>query len=231
MISLIIPFFNEETELPGLVEDLDRFEDAKKELIKEYIFINDCSTDNSIDVLNNKINDTRNLKNKTIKIFSNDKNSGWCKSLIKGYHLATQKYSLYIPGDGEAKITEFLNDFIYNDYNDVLIYQRKSMEGRPKSRILISILYKKILGLIFNLPNVDFNGLILIKTEIIKKIKLLSNSNFLRAELILKSRKMNCNIDYENYFILFPKKRYKSSSLNFIQLKKVIYDIFKYYLN
>ena len=38
-------------------------------------------------------------------------NLGWCKSLIKGYHLATQKYSLFIPGDGEARITEFLKDF------------------------------------------------------------------------------------------------------------------------
>ena len=30
MITLIIPFFNEENELPDLVKDLDKFEEQKK---------------------------------------------------------------------------------------------------------------------------------------------------------------------------------------------------------
>ena len=79
------------------------------------------------------------------------------------------------------------------------------MIGRPKSRILISQLYKKILGIIFQLPNVDFNGLILIKSEIIKNFNLSSTSNFISAEIILRSRKAKYNIDYENFFISFQK--------------------------
>ena len=228
MITLIIPFFNEENELPDLVKDLDKFEEQKKKIILEYIFINDCSTDNSINILNSEILSSNSLKNKDIKIISNDKNLGWCKSLIKGYHLATQKFSLYIPGDGEAKVTEFLKDFELDETKDVIVYQRKSMVGRPKPRVYISQLYKKILGFLFKLPNVDFNGLILIKSKIIKSINLISNSNFISAEIILKSRKINCNIDYNNYFFLFPKNKYKSSSLNFTQLQKVIHDMIKY---
>ena len=107
MITLIIPFFNEEKELTDLIKDLDKFEKKKKKLILEYIFINDCSTDNSIDILNSEISNSKFLKEKNIKIISNQMNLGWCKSLIKGYHLATQRYSLFIPGDGEARITEF----------------------------------------------------------------------------------------------------------------------------
>ena len=103
------------------------------------------------------------------------------------------------------------------------------MIGRPKSRILISQLYKKILGIIFQLPNVDFNGLILIKSEIIKNFNLSSTSNFISAEIILRSRKAKYNIDYENFFYLFPKNTYKSSSLNFKQLINVIYDMVKYF--
>lgn len=231
MISLIIPFFNEENELATLVKDLDKFEGIEKKIITEYIFIDDCSTDSSIKVLNNQIAKSKNLENKNIKILSNDKNLGWCKSLIKGYDFATQKYSLFIPGDGEARVTEFLKGFTLEEDKDVMIYQRKSMPGRPRIRVLISFLYKKLIGTIFNLPNVDFNGLILIKSKIIKKMKLLSDSNFISAEIILKSKKINCNINYDNYFFLFSKNRYKSSSLSFAQLKKVIYDIFKYHLN
>ena len=102
------------------------------------------------------------------------------------------------------------------------------MIGRPKSRILISQLYKKILGNI-SIANVDFNGLILIKSEIIKNFNLSSTSNFISAEIILRSRKAKYNIDYENFFYLFPKNTYKSSSLNFKQLINVDYDMVKYF--
>ena len=71
---------------------------------------------------------------------------------------------------------------------DVIVYQRKSMIGRPKIRVWISYLYRIILGFGFNLPKVDFNGIILIKSEIIKKLQLKSNSNFISAEIILRSK-------------------------------------------
>ena len=64
---------------------------------------------------------------------------------MKGYKLATQKYSLYIPGDGEARITEFLQNYRIDINTDVAVFQRKSMKGRPKIRVLISYLYKKII--------------------------------------------------------------------------------------
>ncbi len=230
MISLIIPFFNEESELPDLINDLEEFENKDHLLINEYIFINDSSTDKSIFILNRKIKETKFLKKKKIKIITNDVNMGWCKSLLKGYKLATQKYSLYIPGDGEARITEFLQNYRIDINTDVAVFQRKSMKGRPKIRVLISYLYKKIIGLIFNLPNIDFNGIILAKSEVLKKIELNSKSNFISAEIILKAKKNKFKINFDNYFFLFQKKKYKSSSLSFNQLKIVIIDLINFYL-
>ena len=64
MISLIIPFFNEESELPDLINDLEEFENKDHLLINEYIFINDSSTDKSIFILNRKIKETKFLKKK-----------------------------------------------------------------------------------------------------------------------------------------------------------------------
>jgi len=229
MISLIIPFFNEENELPELIKDFDIFEKNNKEIISEYIFINDCSTDNSLTVLKELLQSSSNLYNKKIIIFTNSINSGWCKSLNKGYDLATQKYSLFVPGDGEARITEFLKDINFQENRDVIVYQRKSMSGRPRIRVWISYLYRIILGFGFNLPKVDFNGIILIKSEIIKKLQLESNSNFISAEIILRSKMMGCYIDFNNYFSLFPKNKYKSTSLSFFQLKKVIFDLLRMY--
>lgn len=229
MISLIIPFFNEENELSELIKDFDIFESSNKKIILEYIFINDCSTDNSLTILKELLQGSSNLNKKNIIIFTNSINSGWCKSLNKGYDLATQKYSLFVPGDGEARITEFLKNINLQENRDVIVYQRKSMIGRPRIRILISYLYRIILGFVFNLPKVDFNGIILIKSEVIKKLQLKSNSNFISAEIILRSKMMGYYIDFNNYFFLFTKNKYKSTSLSFFQLKKIIFDLFRMY--
>ena len=228
MISLIVPFYNEAQELSDLVKDLDVYESNHSSLIEEYIFINDCSNDNSVEVLKEAIKNCKKLKKKKIIIFSNDKNIGWCKSLIKGYFLATQKYSLFIPGDGEAKITEFLINVNLTDDKEVMVFQRSSMSGRPKFRIFISYLYKVIISSIFCIKRFDLNGLILIRSDYIKKIKLQSNSYFISAEIILTCEKLGYKIDHNNFFVLFPKKKYKSSSLTFAQFKNVLNDFLKF---
>ena len=226
MISLIIPFYNESLELPKLLRDLNSFK--KNNLIHEYIFINDGSTDNSLEILNKFLNKYSKIKKKKIKIVTNQKNIGWCKSLKKGYTLASGKYSLFIPGDGEAKITEFLKNLKLKETTDVFIFQRKSMMGRPLSRVVISKLYKNILSIIFNFKKIDLNGIILIKTNLINKIDLLSNSFFISAEIILRCKKRNYKINHNNYFTLFPKQIYKSTSLNLKQIKMVLLDFYNF---
>ena len=231
MISLIIPFFNESNELPNLIKDLNTYEKKYKSLITEYIFINDCSTDNSIKILNKSIKKYGGtLSKKKIKIFNNYKNIGWCKTLIKGYSLATQKYTLFIPGDGEARITEFLTNIDLNAGKDIIVFQRKRMDGRPKIRILISYLYKIFLSFIFNVKKFVLNGIILIKSKYVKKMKFFSNSYFISAELILRCKKLGYKIDYNNFFFLFPKKRYKSSSLTLRQIRNVTIDFIIFFI-
>ena len=46
-VSVIIPFLNEEEEIESLLKDISKFEN-KNNLIKEYIFIDDCSKDSSL---------------------------------------------------------------------------------------------------------------------------------------------------------------------------------------
>lgn len=227
-LSIIIPFYNEEMEIQDLFNDILIFENKYSTLVLEYIFIDDCSTDRSLKILNNKLKEVKTNLKKKIKIFKNVKNLGWSRTLIKGYSLVKGEYSLFIPGDGEAKLTEFLT--INNTLSkDILIFQRKSMPGRPLIRVVISHMYRYFISFIFFIKKMDFNGLIIIKTKKISELNLSSDSFFISAEIIIKSLKKKFTYDNKYKFKLFPKKHYKSTSLSFLQLKKIIIDILKTY--
>jgi hypothetical protein len=132
---------------------------------------------------------------------------------------------LFITGDGEVDITEITRQINFNF--DLNIFQRKSMQHRPISRIIISQIYRRLISLIFNVKKIDFNGVSMIKKNKIKKIKLSSNSFFLNAEIIIKAIHSKFNISYSNYFNVKKKNLYKSSSLNFKQLFYVFIDLIK----
>ena len=53
-ISLVIPVFNESIEIDNFFNDLS---DCDFNIINEIIFIDDCSTDNSYELLKKKINE------------------------------------------------------------------------------------------------------------------------------------------------------------------------------
>jgi glycosyltransferase involved in cell wall biosynthesis len=222
-LSVIVPFFNEELELPLLFRDLLKFEKKNPSFILEYLFINDSSNDNSLRIICNLKKNSKKKISTKIKILSNKKNIGWSKTLLRGYRQSRGDYILFIPGDGEARLTQFLKKISF-EKKEVIIFQRNSMLYRPVKRILISYIYRFLISIIFLTRFVDFNGLIILKKDIIKKINISSNSFFVSAEIIVKCYKLGFNVDCKNSFKLFSKKKYKSSSLNFKQFFRIIKD-------
>ena len=228
-ISLIIPFYNEEKELKKIFEDISKFEKSNK-LIDEYIFIDDCSSDASNLICRNFIKSNRSNLKKKLFLFKNKKNFGWAKTLKRGYNLSRNDYCLYIPGDGEAKICQFLKKNIIkkiNFSNDLIIFQREKMSSRPFVRIILSKIYKFLLYLLFPIKIIDLNGLLMIKKKKVKELNLFSNSFFISAEIIIKSFLLDLKIDSSQSFILMQKKKYKSTSLNIKQCKLVFIDLLK----
>lgn len=224
-ISIVIPFFNERHELKEVIKNIQKQEKINKNFIYEYIFINDCSNDDSLKIINNERKKLVKNLYKKIKIFSNKKNIGFARTVRKGFNLAKSAYVLFVTGDGEVDITEITSQINFN--YDLTIFQRKSMQTRPMSRIIISQIYRRLISLIFKVKKIDFNGISMIKKNKIKKINLISNSFFLNAEIIIKSIQNKLNISYNNYFNLRKKKIYKSTSLNFEQFFYVFIDLMK----
>lgn len=92
-ISVIIPFYNEEETLHKLCEALDSFFSGI-EISTEVIFVNDGSSDNSVDIL-------RNLKpeNYQAKLINLSKNFGSHAALRAGLVHAIGKYIIFMNAD------------------------------------------------------------------------------------------------------------------------------------
>jgi dolichol-phosphate mannosyltransferase len=93
-ISIIIPFLNEEENIPFLTESLNSYFSSNKEYETEVLFVNDGSTDNSVEVLKKQ-------KHKVYdcKIISLSKNFGSHAALRAGILTATGTHICFMYAD------------------------------------------------------------------------------------------------------------------------------------
>ena len=93
LISIIVPAFNEEKNVIGT------FEAIKNSLVSipdqfEIIFVDDCSTDKTNNILTELAK-----KNTYIKIVTNKRNLGYGGAFLEGAKISIGKYLQLIPGD------------------------------------------------------------------------------------------------------------------------------------
>ena len=93
-VSIIYPVYNEEKRLNKTILDLKKFAKKNKFLKKEFIFVNDGSSDKSSSVLKEKLKN-----NKNVKIISYNKNKGKGYALKRGIKAAKNKWILTTDSD------------------------------------------------------------------------------------------------------------------------------------
>ena len=114
-VSILVPFYNVEKYVGRCVESL--FTQTYQNI--EYIFVNDCSPDKSIDVINEYIN-KYSVADKC-KIISHTNNRGICASRNDLLDNATGKYILFIDSDDyiERDMVELLVEAAIKDDADI----------------------------------------------------------------------------------------------------------------
>ena len=114
-ISLVVPVYNESIEIDNFFNDL---KNCDFNLINEIIFINDCSTDSSYELLNKKINEFRIGPYKVnFILLNNSKNRGYGFSIKKGVNKSNYDTIAIIDLDRTYKIEDLniiANQFICN---------------------------------------------------------------------------------------------------------------------
>ena len=228
-ISLIIPVFNECGEIENFFNDLNKL---NLEITNEVIFINDCSTDNSYDLLQKKINDFKNsYKNLNLLLLNNLKNRGYGFSIKRGVCNSKNDNIAIIDLDRSYKIEDLnniSNEFVDNNNHkyDLIIGQRKiDIINTSRLKIIGKSIINLIANFCFNEKILDYNS----GLRVFKKDKFIKHMHMMSNRFSLTTS-MTITFLNENYDIKFTKikydKRSGNSKLGFLDFFKFLYTIF-----
>jgi len=145
MISILIPVCNEEDSLPVLYDELIRTLPGLKEEY-ELLFIDDGSTDNSLEILKKLHN-----KNKHVRVFSFRRNRGKADALSYGFAVAKGEIVITMDADLQdrpSEITKFLAK--YKEGAEVVCGWRKERRDKPRM-LIISRFFNYLVSVFFDL--------------------------------------------------------------------------------
>ena len=145
-ISIIFSFFNENENIEELIKRTVSVLEKLKSYDYELIFVNDCSTDNSIEKIKN------NLFTKKIKIINMKKNEGRDECVIVGFKNSSGNLISYFDADLQDP-PELLNEMIKlyesNNSEDTVIHSiREKREGENILKLMSTRLAYKIINLL-----------------------------------------------------------------------------------
>ena len=164
-ISIIIPLLNEEESLGELYSKISEVAD-KNTLSYEICFVDDGSTDKSLDVLKELRQD-----NKNIKILSFRKNYGKSAALSEGFKLANGEFIITMDADLQDDPAEIPNLITKLNEGFDMVSGWKKKRNDPLSKTIPSKFFNYTTSLLTGIKIHDFNcGLKAYRREVIKEI-------------------------------------------------------------
>jgi len=166
-LSLVIPVLNEEGSLRTLTDKIMSV--LLSENIKgEILFINDGSTDQTTDILNDLSRENENVR---VVHFRNNK--GKAAALQTGFAMAKGRYVITMDGDLQDDPKEIPNLIARLEEGWDMVSGWKKVRHDPLDKTLPSKLFNKITSKLTGIPIHDFNcGLKAYRLEVVKSITL-----------------------------------------------------------
>lgn len=168
-ISFVIPVYNEQGSLHALHKEITEvMEKDFHYLPYEILYINDGSTDNSGQILEQILN-----QDKNVKLFNLSKNCGKSMALSAGFKNAQMEYIVTMDSDGQDDPHELykLFDKILEGAEIAVGYKEKRKDS--KSSVLLSRIGNTLIAQITDIKVRDMNtGFKVIKRELVQNLKL-----------------------------------------------------------
>jgi len=199
-VSIIYPVYNEEKRLRKTFLDIIKFEKSNKFLKKEYIFVNDGSSDHTLSVIKKEFKNNKNIK---VKLISYSKNMGKGHALKRGVQIAKNDWVLTT--DADCSVSNFqLIKWIqkkYLDQNNLIYFGSRnlplSIVKKKTLRKIVGIVFKFVIRFFFNIKISDTQcGFKLYKLNTARKIfrKLSINDYMHDIEICVIAKKLNIKI-------------------------------------
>ncbi len=224
-LSVIVPCFNEEKTIQLIINKILKQNYENKEII----IIDDCSNDNSANII-------KNFDNKNIKLITNNKNYGKGYCVRKGISASNGEIILIQDADLEYEPEDYnsLINPILKGHADVVFGSR--FLGSQEHRVLyfwhkVGNTLLTILSNVFsNLNLTDMEcGLKAFRAESLKKINLKENRFGFEPEITLKISKLNLRI-YEVGVRYFGRTYKEGKKINWKDGFSAIRCIIKYFI-
>ena len=142
-ISIIVPCYNEEESLPIFYKEIDRISKDMKEVIFEFLFINDGSRDKTLEILRNMAK-----KDDRVRYISFSRNFGKEAGMWAGLENATGDYVAIMDADMQdppSKIKKMYNILVTKkDYDCVGLYTVNHKDYSFFRKLCTNIWYKII---------------------------------------------------------------------------------------
>ncbi|OGG04319.1 hypothetical protein A2Z33_04190 [Candidatus Gottesmanbacteria bacterium RBG_16_52_11] len=186
-ISFLIPAYNDRETIGEVVRESDEM--GKRHAGSyEIIVINDASPDGTAAELTKLSKRYRKLR-----VITHMVNKGYGETIRELYYAGSQDWLFTVPGDYQIPPVELEKLLPYQNEADMIIGWRSNRQD-PPARLRQSRIYNLLLRLMFGLRLHDVNSVRLMKSSVMKSVKLKSVSAFADAELALESRSQGFRI-------------------------------------
>ncbi len=218
-LSVVITAYNEES---NVAECLNLMHDFLKQNVRDFeiLFVNDGSTDNTG-------NEARKLGLSHLHIIDQKVNRGTGAGVKEALKIARCEFYCWFPCDLEIMPHELRHPLEALADNDIVITHFTNGDSvRTKFRHCLSIIFVKILNLSFLNSIRYFNGVSLMRVNLLKPEKVKANGFFFHAELLLKT--LQSTHKYVQVPIkLTPRKRELPKAIRLTVLLDVIACYFR----
>lgn len=152
LISIIVPCYCEEDSLPAFLEEINKISNNMSEANFEFLFIDDGSTDNTVDILRKlSKEDTR------IRYISFSRNFGKEAAMFAGLQNSKGDYVAIMDADLQdpPSLLPQMLDTLQNENYDCVATRRVTRKGEPRIRSFFARLFYKIINKISKADIVD----------------------------------------------------------------------------
>ena len=179
-ISVIVPAYNEEGNLPGTLEEIvpileENFRDY------EILLFDDKSADAT-----GAIADRAAAANPRVRAVHNAKNMGLGYNYRTGAAMARMDYVMLVPGDNEIAGDSYRAMFRLLGQADMVVPYTVNTEIRPPGRRFISRWYTWLINALFGRSVPYYNGPVVHKRSLIPSVEITTDGFAYQTEAVLK---------------------------------------------